>query len=373
MKAKAGEFPLHEQLKSYLTGREPSYEPLKLRVVSRSPYRVSQDGLHFFELESFGEQVAWEPQQAKLNLEEYTVVLSLEDWRFVLVKAGSPERLRLDIDVRKYKHITHFDFAPQMRLADACVSLFEASPFRELLEEEQRRAGLAAVGASPVDEQPGNRNRNSLRRNNSNSKLHGPKDSLDKEAARRKPDAADFAGPRNLTGLGVSGPQGKNNMQRLRETRSKYITNSQESFTEHLASRSHHKPDAPSLRALYDPKDEEQDLSPALGKRENGLQSSPQFRQPSEKSLTPLHVSNIKEQSFAGSGPEPLPEKRQALTHKSEVTFREASEQPALNYEELMECLAWDKSLLRWEDLVFAKEVVQHLKTAFAAAEKPHN
>ena len=58
MKAKAGECALHELLRSFLTRREPSYEPLKLRVVSRSPYRVSQDGLHFFELGAFSETVA---------------------------------------------------------------------------------------------------------------------------------------------------------------------------------------------------------------------------------------------------------------------------------------------------------------------------
>ena len=395
MKAKAGEFPLHEQLKNYLTRKEVSYEPIKLRITSRSPYRVSQDGRHFFELNILGEQINSDAQHTKLDLAEIALILFLEDWRFVLVKSSPSDRLRVDIEAPKYTLIKKFDFKPQFSPGDACICLFEISPFRELLEEEQKKAALYSEGpqlllpsdcdaAHPLLE-PGrldtrgdasaNRNKNSLRRNNSNSKLQGAKESLEKDAAKKRTDPGDFTGQRNLTGLGVSGPQGKNNMQRLRETRSKYITNSQESFTDHLVNRSHNKAEMPSLRALYSQKDEDADCPPQLGKRENGLQSSPQFKQPSEKgaSQIPLQVSNIKEQSFAGSCPEPLPEKRQVLTHKSEVTFREVSEQSAINYDELMECLAFDKSLLKWEDMVFAKEVVQHLKNAFIESDRPNN
>ena len=400
MKSKASDYSLHESLKNYLNRRSADYEPLIARITSLSPVQISQNGIEYFELNSLARDIKAKLKNSTHDLENNPLHLKLEDWRFVLKRFPNQEEVSIDIEANKCEIQENFDFKITRSVKDACINLLEKNPYKQMFEEEQKRQKKPAEDTQSKNTTPRsslkknqepitseirgdsipNRNKNSLRRNNSNPKLSEVKDGPLQDSQNYKQDAQPKAAPKNISGLGVSGLNGKHNLELLRKARRNYIPNSQESLTDQF-SKLHERQNVASLGALIN-EDNDYDVEatngPGLDKRNPRVTESANFNQLSDKNnpqFTPLSMRDPKDQSFAGSALESHPEKKLKLSHKSEVTFQESIKEKisSLSFEEFLDCLAVEKGILRWEEIVFGKEVVRYLKDHVGEMNKPKN
>jgi hypothetical protein len=398
MSAKLSDHPLHELLRSYLRKQKVAYEPVVARIISVNPVQITQDGECYFELTSFGKELRADPRLSRLDLNHGQVLLKILDWRFIFSKIPNDVEFYIDIEVKKYDINDFFDFKIPPKASDACINLLDTPAFKKLYEDELTRLRMTDKQRSPdVNDSPNlnsnakadsskletrgdsssNHNKSSLRkrqfgkgsetRDNSGPLLHSPQNKHEfSEPAHTKP---------NMSGLGVSGLNGKENMKKLREVRNTYVTNSQDSMTDQLLFGSSHHMLHGMAALCQDDTDEKYDNKEKgfLNKRnpkdlEEG--SLPKFTPISEGSYhqyVPMSDKDLQDTSFGPQILDSAPQKQIKNTQKSEITFQVGrAKLESLTYEELMECLSLDVGLLKWEDLVFSKDVVQYLKNHLA-------
>ena len=379
MSAKVSDYSLHEVLKAYLKRNRVVYEPIVARVISTSPVQITQDGLCYLELTSFGKILRSDPELARLDLQNGQVLLRLLDWKFIYSKIPNDVEYYLDIEVKRYELNDYFDFKIPLKASEACINLLETPPFKRLYEEElaslKHNIDLdSSDHESPTGESSkkqdsskvetrgdsnSNHNKSSLRK----KQLQGRSDKETKEngtGLQSPHKKLDYTEARPTLGLGVSGLNGKEHMKKLRAMKNIYVTNSQDSLTDQLLFGSTQNL-MPNISALCGEEEDSNVNKDMLNKRslkDVDEAELPRFH-PLSESSNPQFVT-LSDKDLMGEG-DPIKHLKPPPP-RSEITFQQSRCGDGLNYDELMDCLSPDLGLLRWDELVFGSEVVRFLK-----------
>jgi hypothetical protein len=267
----------------------------------------------------------------------------------------------LDIEVSDYQILEQFDIKGTGKPSRQFINILDTSPYSALLDKEiERRASEFEAIQTPENtndsaqkvssslletkgDSTSNHNTGSLRIKSPNSKLSAGKE-LNQESTQlpystfKKLEYGDQGRFRNPpTGIGVKGINGEKNMKKIKQLRSHYANESQDSITDQFLS---------NISQIS-----EIENTSSLQKRAESSERLPEFMVVEDNQSQYIKVAD---RDLVDSG------KKLKMTQKSEVTFSNAVE--PLTYDELMECLSLEKNLLNWEELEFNKEVVKYLK-----------
>ena len=366
---------------------KPPSSPLLLRILSFDPCAATYDGKLALELRSIGRGLGTDPSTSKLDPQVQNIGLRLTDWRFSIPRhtgmpangltlpqpdlEASKTELVVDCAGLPHRQKTTYLFLESPRIRSLLAKEAGSSLATQDLRKDQRQhGGNESSNLNQTPDVPISHNKSSLRKKASQSK----------DTPEASQEHADLGGPRTLSGIGVSGLNGRANMKRLRDVRNSYLlNNSQDSvidlilpsdskdfavLDEPLAKRgprqplnstaslaslvedtSFHRQPATTGASGYDMsiKAALTDISPR--KQTKGSQATGNVDQ--------KLVSEVANQMSTLKGvKETIPELQGTKDQLKEV----------LTMEELLNCLSVELGLLQWSDLVFNSEVVRFLK-----------
>jgi hypothetical protein len=384
MSTTAGDYPLHDSLKQFLSSPDAQYPPVTVRLVSLSPAQLTQDDESYLEAVSLSKDLLKDSRLVKADLARSKVLLRLADWKLVFNRTPNTADHRLDIDVKTFEVLPIAQAKGSEVLTRKLLNILETNPYNRLYEDALRKVskrkdnteltglhmgrGILQHGTEHKGDNGSNQNKYSFRQRYANPNIITPKDSATNEDQTvRKGDGEGLRG--NTPGIRVSGINGKQNMRKLKDFKKSYTTASQESITNQIMG-----PDRLEVGPLNGHKKDESPIknkerSIYLGKRPMEEDETTRNKTSPINDDTHTKFLPVQERSRQGTPRGVLEEapthKKPKVPQRSEFQMGEPGDE-GLNYDELMDCLSLERGLVHWEDLIFSKDVVKYLKHHFS-------
>lgn len=381
MSATAGEYPLHDCLKQFLSNADVKYVPVTARLVSLSPAQLTQDDERFLEAQSFTKDLLGKDSRlSKTDLAREKVFIRLADWKFVISRIPNSSDYYLDIDVKSFEFVPSAQPRGSELVSRQLINILETNPYSRFFEETTRRLmkhreedgdklaghggrGLLQSKAGQKFDEGSNQNKYSFRPRYSNPNQLTPRESAN-EGPKKSGDGE--SGVRQQTpGIRVSGINGRQNMKKLKDFKQSYNTASQESITHQIMG-----PDRQESQPINGNKHDEAPLKikeRPIYLKKRSYEDEDILRQKSNTILEETKTKNnqpiekTKHGISLGIFDSSQTQKKLKVPQRFEYQTGESFDD-GLNYDELMECLSLERGLVHWEDLIFSKDVVKFLK-----------
>jgi hypothetical protein len=381
MSATAGEYKLHDYLKQFLLNAEVKYTPVTARLVSLSPAQLTQDDECFLEAQSLSKELlSKEAKLAKTDLARTKVLIRLADWKFVVSRIPNSADYFLDIDVKTFEVLPPGPARGPEVLKSQLINILETNPYSRLFTDSQKRLAKTRSDSSEAQgahlgrgqpqlqmeqrtEEGSNQNKYSFRPRYANPNLLTPRDSVNE--GPNKPLDPEAGVKTQAPSIRLSGLNGRKNMKQLKEFKQSYNTASQESLT-HQVLGSDRLEKAPINGNRHEEGIVKSKEGPIFLKKrpfeDEELQQQKSMTIYEDQSFKNIASLEKKKHGISlGIFEDSQTQKKLKVPQRFELQIGDVIDE-GLNYDELMDCLALERGLVHWEDLVFSKDVVKFLK-----------